>query len=623
MCGIVGFVGPNAGDAHRIKRMADVLTHRGPDEDGFFVEPGVELGMRRLSIIDVSHGHQPIAVADGAVQVVFNGEIYNFRRLRHQLEQHGHRFTTDSDSEVIAAGYLEYGSNVAHHLEGMFAIAIWDGRVQELHLMRDRLGKKPLLYAEASDGGFIFASEARAILRSGWAARADLNSINNVLAVGYTPIEYSAYEGIKNVPPAHVLRWRNGAISHHRYWQPEFEPKPGWGFAEAKERVFLEIDRAVSDRMVSERPIGAFLSGGYDSTLVTALMAKHYSGRVKTFTISFDEEQYDESPHAQQVADYLGTDHKSLRVTPDPELLAQVIPSVFDQPFADSSAIPSFLLNQFARTELVVALGGDGGDEAFGGYERYRAAPILQQFNAVTHVLGPLSRRISTYANSRSWRRVSRLARALTPYGNLMNRYIGLMTLTDRENRDALWLPDISKRIEARDPEKALAAAWRGSDAQNAYDQMIATDISTYLPGDLLVKADTTSMANSLELRSPLLDHRVVELGVSLPASMRVSSKGTKLILKDIARDLVPAHLLDRPKMGFGIPRAAWLRGPLRELVRDTLSPESMAQRGWFSGSAVQRILIAHDQGEDRDNIIWPLLMVELWARNWLDNAKA
>jgi len=599
--------------------MSDELTHRGPDDAGYFVAPGIELGMRRLAVIDIAHGKQPVAVGNGSIQVVFNGEIYNYRELRVLLEGHGDRFTTDSDTEVIARGFLRFGADIVHRLVGMFAIAVWDARSRTLTLMRDRLGKKPIVYGRLDDGGLAFASEARAIIGTDWPRRPDFNAINSVLAVGYAPLDATAYEGLASVPPAHILTWSDGAVDVRRYWQPDFSSKLRIEAPAAQELALATIDEAVRARLISERPLGAFLSGGYDSTVVTAIMAQHSASPVKTFTVAFSDSRFDESHHAQQVADYLGTDHHCLRVDPDPSFVADRLPEIFDQPFADSSAIPTLMLSEYARSEVVVALGGDGGDEAFGGYERYRLAPMLQKFNPLLRPFASFRAPLSAAADKAANRRASRLARLLRTYPNLMQRYVGFMMWADASEREQLWDQQVVRDLDMNRPERILESSWRARRATNDVDRMIATDLVSYLPGDLLVKADISSMAHSLELRSPLLDHRVIELGASLPADLKVTTRATKIVLKDIARRLVPPELIDRPKMGFGIPRAAWVRGPLRPLIRDTLSPSSIRRRGWFDSRRIENLLNEHDRGLDRDSVIWPLLMTELWAQRWLD----
>lgn len=596
--------------------MVASLRHRGPDESGTFVAQGVGLGLARLSIVDVAEGHQPVFSEDGSVVAVCNGEIYNFRDLATRLVARGHRLRSGSDVEVIPHLYEEYGADFVNHLRGMFAIALWDASRGQLILARDRVGKKPLLYARAGRG-LVFASEVRALLVAGHRRTASLEAIDHVLAFGYVPLDGAGHEGVHALPPGHVLTWRDGTTGLTRYWQwqPGQEQVPRLGLGDDLETV---LDEAVRLRLVSERPLGAFLSGGIDSTVVTALMTRHHDGPVRTFSIGFDDPAYDESPHARAVADFLGTQHHELIVHPDPDDFLPMLQSAFDQPFADSSAIPTLLLTTFASEHVTVALSGDGGDEVFGGYERYRAAPALQRVNSALGI-GHLAKAPLEAASRRLHRpRLARLARSLNPSPSLAARYRNLMLLVSAEERERLWTSEARAQIGSS-PEARFDRLWRKLESLDPVATMRAVDVATYLPGDLLTKVDVASMAHSLEVRSPLLDQEVMALAASMPPGVLVRHRQTKWILREFARRLVPAHLIDRPKQGFGIPRAAWLRGPLREATRDLLLGHTARQRGWFRADATEAVLIDHDRGTDRDAEIWPLLMVELWARGWVD----
>jgi len=624
MCGIAGRVGPNAGSRAVIQAMTDTLTHRGPDEDGFFVAPGIELGMRRLSIIDVRDGQQPVTDESGDIVVVFNGEIYNFVQLRTQLESQGHIFRSRSDSEVIAHLYEQEGKKFLTRLRGMFAIAIWDQKTRSLLLARDRVGKKPLLYRTESDGGLAFASEARALFRPmGISPTADLSALNRVLSFGHADSPYSAYSGLTRLAPGSFVEWRGGQLTTETYWEPDFSRPEPWTEQEAIERSLAAIDEAVRVRLVSERPIGAFLSGGIDSTIVTALMARHHSGPVSTFNIGFEEKSFDESGYARAVANYLGTDHHELIVSPDPKELVGALARSFDEPFADSSALPTLLVSEFARKHVVVALTGDGGDEAFSGYERYRAIPLLQRANPVLGLLGPVAAPLERVANRLGSRRIARLSREFNSAPDLGARYCKAMMLGSLQERSNLWSADAAAEIGDLDaPESEYLELWRivAARSPNPVATMSEMDIRRYLPGDLLVKVDIASMAHSLEARAPLLDREVLQVASKIPLNLRIHKADTKYVLRQIARQLVPAELVDRPKMGFGVPRAAWFRGPLKEMIHDTLTDSVSQNRGWFRQDSIRKLLQAHDSGLERDHLIWPLVVIELWAREWIDN---
>ena len=599
--------------------MTDTLLHRGPDEAGFFIEPDVELGMRRLAIIDVAHGHQPASDESGDIQVILNGEIYNFQDLRHRLEALGHTFVSASDTEVIAHAYEQWGQAAITNLNGMFALAIWDRRTRELVLARDRAGKKPLLYATTPSGGIVFASEARAILRSGWQPQPDFQSLNHVLAFGYVPTDQTAFAGIHSLPPAHTLVWREGQVRHERYWSLDWRSPASMTVDEAVDGAEDLIRSAVRRRLVSERPLGVFLSGGIDSTVVTAIASELQSRQVSTFTVSFGDPQFNEAHYAEKIAAVLGTDHHTIRVDPDPHFVETRLPAIFDQPFADSSAVPTSLLAQFASEEIVVALGGDGGDEAFVGYDRYLAAPSLQRWNLLISAAQPLRhvlRRAATIVKSRQ---LQRGVRALRGYPSLADRYMALMTLTLESERRQLWSSELALHGSIDTPERHFKRLWEEVPVESDVDRMVAVDFATYLPGDLLVKADISTMASSLELRSPLLDMHVLEFAASIPQSIRTHQGTPKFILKEIARRYVPRELIDRPKMGFGIPRARWLREDLRDMVHDTLLGPTSTQRGWFDQATLKSLVKQHDGGLDRDSVLWPLLMIELWARAWID----
>jgi asparagine synthase (glutamine-hydrolysing) len=613
MCGITGGIGPTAPQQLLLNAQLKSVEHRGPDDTGIYVNNGIGMGMCRLAIVEIAAGKQPATDASEQIHIVWNGEIYNYRELRSELETRGVHCRDSSESEVVINLYLEFGLDFINKLNGMFAIAIHDARNRSLHLIRDRMGKKPLWISQLSDGTLFFASEVRALMlaRPDRTLRTDM--IAEVMQYGYINSPNSAFNEIHQVPPASVISWRDGKTTTAAYWTADFETKVTIPYEEALETTKELIEAAVSRRLISERPLGSFLSGGYDSTVVTAYMTKLMKEKVQTYSIGFHSEAFNEAHHAKQVANYLDTNHHEEILSPDPALVIEKISHVLDQPFADSSIVPTYLLAKFARENLIVALGGDGGDEVFGGYDRYLATPVMQKLNPF---LG-LARKGLNFAGKQSFgntRKINRVGSQLSSKESLASRYSSILSLTQPHELISLLNPNVySDRAEV-----AFINQFQTGDL-TSFDRMIRSDFSAYLPGDLLAKVDIATMANSLELRSPLLDVNVVEWGVSLPRKYKIKGVETKHILKDVARSLVPAELIDRPKMGFGIPRAEWLRSGMKEMVVDTLTDTTATQRGWFNPSEVRKVIDTHMAGEDKDNLLWPMLMLELWARTWLD----
>jgi len=613
MCGITGGIGPTSPQQLLLDAQLKSIEHRGPDDAGTYVNNGIGIGMCRLAIVEIAAGKQPATDASEQIHIVWNGEIYNYRELRAELDTRGVICRDSSESEVVINLYLEFGLDFINKLNGMFAIAIHDARDRSLHLIRDRMGKKPLWISQLSDGTLFFASEVRALMlaRPDRTLRTDM--IAEVMQYGYINSPNSAFNEIHQVPPASVISWRDGKIATSTYWTADFETKVTIPYEEALETTKELIEAAVSRRLISERPLGSFLSGGYDSTVVTAYMTKLMKEKVQTYSIGFHSEAFNEAHHAKQVANYLGTNHHEEILSPDPALVIEKISHVLDQPFADSSIVPTYLLAKFARENLIVALGGDGGDEVFGGYDRYLATPVMQKLNPF---LG-LARKGLNLAVRQSLgnsRKINRIGSQLSPKSSLASRYSSILSLIQPHELRSLLNPNFySGRAEV-----AFVNQFGLSDL-TSFDRMISSDFAAYLPGDLLVKVDIATMANSLELRSPLLDVNVVEWGVSLPRKYKIKGLETKHILKDVARSLVPAELIDRPKMGFGIPRAEWLRTGMSEMLIDTLTDTTATQRGWFNSTEVRKVIDIHMTGEDKDNLLWPILMLELWARTWLD----
>ena len=613
MCGITGGIGPTAPQQLLLDAQLKSIEHRGPDDAGTYVNNGIGIGMCRLAIVEIAAGKQPATDASEQIHIVWNGEIYNYRELRAELETRGVHCRDSSESEVVINLYLEFGLDFINKLNGMFAIAIHDARDNSLHLIRDRMGKKPLWISQLTDETLFFASEVRALMlaRPDRTLRTDM--IAEVMQYGYINSPNSAFNEIRQVPPASVTSWCKGKTKTAIYWTPDFETKVNISYEDALETTKELIEAAVSRRLISERPLGSFLSGGYDSTVVTAYMAKLMKEKTQTYSIGFHSAQYNEAHHAKQVANFLGTNHHEEILSPDPTLVIEKISHILDQPFADSSIIPTYLLAKFARENLIVALGGDGGDEVFGGYDRYLAAPVMQRLNPFLS-LGRAGLNLAGKNSIGNTRKINRVGSQLSPKASLGDRYSSIVSLTQPKEISKLVNPNIYSIVA----EAAYINQFSGGDI-SSFDRMIRSDFAAYLPGDLLVKVDIATMANSLELRSPMLDVNVVEWGVSLPRKYKIKGFETKRILKDVARSLVPAELIDRPKMGFGIPRAEWLRIGMREMVIDTLTDATATQRGWFNSLEVKRVIDTHMAGEDKDNLLWPILMLELWARNWLD----
>jgi asparagine synthase (glutamine-hydrolysing) len=613
MCGISGGIGASAPSKQLLDAQLKSIEHRGPDDVGTYINNGIGIGMCRLAIVEIAAGKQPASDAAEKIHIVWNGEIYNYRELRAELEGRGVHCRDSSESEVVINLYLEFGLDFINKLNGMFAIAIHDSRDKSLHLIRDRMGKKPLWISQINDGTLFFASEVRALMlaRPDRTLRTDM--VAEVMQYGYVNAPHSAFNEITQVPPGSVLTWHDGKTITKKYWEPDFDTKVQISYEEALEVTKKLIEEAVSRRLISERPLGSFLSGGYDSTVVTAYMAKLMSEKVQTYSIGFHSPQFNEAHHAKQVANHLGTNHHEEILNPDPALIVEKISHILDQPFADSSIVPTYLLAKFARENLIVALGGDGGDEVFGGYDRYLAAPVMQKLNPLLGVARS-GLKMAGQQSLGNARKISRVGSQLSPKESLAARYSSILSLTQPHELTAL----LNSSFQSKAAEDSRKQQFN-SGKYSSFDRMIRSDLDAYLPGDLLVKVDIATMANSLELRSPMLDVNVVEWGISLPRKYKIKGFETKHILKDVARSLVPAELIDRPKMGFGIPRAEWLRTGMKELVIDTLSDTTATQRGWFNPKEVSKVIDAHMAGEDKDNLIWPMLMLELWARTWLD----
>lgn len=609
MCGISGIFSNEPIDAELVKSSISRIAHRGPDEEGFFLNQNCVLGMCRLAIIDVSTGQQPSFNQSKEVVSVFNGEIYNFKELRDGLVSRGHRITGNGDSALIPFLYLEYGEKFLSKIQGMFAIALFDSKRNQLLLARDRLGKKPIWYSQHG-GTLYFSSEAKGLISLGIKNLINESAIPEFLRYGYINAPRSAFLGVKQLAPASLLSFGGDALKIEQYWNPSDVREVSISFHDAKNEATRLLREAVKSRMVSERPIGAFLSGGIDSTIVTALMQEESEDKIHSYSIGFADARFDESRFAREVAKSIGTNHHEKIIDADPILIVETLGKVLDQPFADSSIIPTFLLSEFAREDVVVALSGDGGDEGFAGYERYRAGRFLDSINPLLRV-SPLRFLPSDRLNNQRIRKLIRHS----SFQSLPKRYLGLQSLFQTSDLESV----LSNELLDKSGFEDSLNLWDSIPTKDRIRKMQEMDLRSYLPGDLMYKVDIASMANSLEVRSPFLDYRVIEFGLSLPSEYKISGGESKHILREIARDFVSSKLINRPKMGFAIPRARWLREDLKEIVREVLLDETSRSRGWYKANRVEELLKRHNDGVELDSIIWPMFMLEIWAKNWID----
>jgi asparagine synthase (glutamine-hydrolysing) len=633
MCGIAGklhFDPTRRAEREILERMNAVQVHRGPDDAGIHCQGPVGLAHRRLSIIDLSPaGHQPMANEDGTIWIVFNGEIYNFQDLRPGLLERGHRFRSRTDTEVILHLYEEHGVGCLPYLRGMFAFAIWDGRNRQLFLARDRLGKKPLCYQWDAEA-FRFASEAKAILQDpAVPVRPDPEGISLYLTYGYVPSPVSAFQGLCKLPPAHYLTCRDGEVKVVRYWRLRRDTKQHRPEAEWCEEIRARLEEAVRLRLISDVPLGAFLSGGIDSSAVVAMMSRAAGGAIKTFSIGFDQPEYDELAYARRIAERFATDHHELVVRPDAVAVLPKLTWHYDEPFGDSSAVPTYYVAQMTRQYVTVALNGDAGDENFGGYPRYVANLLAASFDRWPGA-GLFRRGIRWGLRlfPRSGRRTTLLYRGRRFLEGLTEsperRYARWICHFSGERKAELLQPEFRKLLGDDDALEVLLAAYRESEAPDFADATMAVDTALYLPDDLLVKVDIASMAHSLEARSPFLDHEFMEFAATIPSDLKVRGREKKIILKRALAGILPEEILHRPKMGFGVPIDHWLRHELKDLAYDTLlSPQALA-RGYFRPEAVKRLLDEHTRGAaDWHYLLWTFLMLELWHRTFVDGDGA
>lgn len=641
MCGIAGAIWNDPDrevTSETLERMTACLRHRGPDDDGVYASelrhrppydsiPGVAIGFRRLSIIDLAGGHQPLANEDNTVWVVFNGEIYNYLDLRRRLEGAGHRFRTESDTETIVHLYEDEGVEAFQHLNGMFALAIWDARHRRLVLARDRLGKKPLVY-RAEPGRLAFASELKSLLQIPNAPReVDPSAIDEYLTYQYVPHPNTILKGYRKLPPGHYAIWQDDQLTVQPYWQPDFSIETSISQADAIERLRELFTSSVALRMRSDVPLGAFLSGGVDSSLVAAVMQQQASETVKTFSIGFSVAEYDETRYARQVAAHLKTEHHEFRVTPDAVSVLPQLAWHYDEPFADSSAIPTWYVSELTREHVTVALSGDGGDELFAGYPRYKATALAGLIDRAPPLRALLAAKAWQWLPA-SGRQKSRI-RQIKRFGEALampaeRRYLDWISIFHERRRAELYSEDFLWKLPDADPFHFLRAAWKRCGKRDAVTCASLADLVTYLPCDLMTKVDIASMAHSLECRAPFLDYRVVEFAASLPLHLKYCWGRGKHLLRAAFGHLLPREIFARRKMGFGVPLDHWFRGELKELGQEMLFGDQALARGIFRPEAVRQLWEEHQTRQfDHSARLWALVMLECWQRTWLDSASA
>ncbi len=631
MCGITGWANldPNApvetGDEQRLRVMCGRMVHRGPDSEGIWLGPGAALGMRRLSIIDLETGDQPFWNESRTAVVIMNGEIYNFRQLKTELGKKGYRFKTESDTEVLPHLYDEYGADFVSRLNGMFAIALWDTKKRSLLLARDRFGEKPLYYG-VFEGRLLFASEPKVLL-SHPAVAAELNpeALYHYLSYDYVPAPLSIYRGIKKLPAAHALEFSAGTEEIREYWKLSFEkPAKQPSTVEAAARLSGIISDSVDIRLISDVPLGVLLSGGIDSSTVAAFAGIHSTKKIKTFSIGFVEDSFDESAHARRVAAHLGTEHyeEKLSVKTAVGLIGE-IGKWLDEPLADGSLIPTYLLSRFVRKNVTVALGGDGGDEIFAGYPMYyghRVADLYKRVPAFVRsaLIEPLVAQLPARTHNLSFDYKARRFVYSSKYDRVTRHHSWFGSFSPDE-KVRLLSRGFGQSFEQTDIYDGARRLLESSDAVDKIEQMQLIDMKYYLAEDILTKVDRASMAVSLEVRAPFLDHRVAEYAASLPAGYKLRGRTTKFILKETVKEMLPKSIISRPKKGFGIPIAEWLKGPLNPLMRELLSEPLLEKQGYFDAKFVQKLIGDHEQGVCNNyKQLWNLLVFQLWHENFI-----
>jgi len=634
MCGITGWANldaralPSEGAEELLRSMCDRMTHRGPDSEGYLIDEGVALGIRRLAIIDLITGDQPAFSEDHTVAVVLNGEIYNYRELRADLETRGHTFRSASDTEVLPHLYEEYGRDMVQHLNGMFAFALWDDQRRRLFIARDRFGEKPL-YWGVFDRTLLFASEPKVLLAHP-AVRPDLNlnALRQYLSFDYVPAPLSIYEGINKLPAAHHLTLEDGRVEVQRYWQLSYQTRqPAPTVADAAAQLQELLQDSVQMRLVSDVPLGVLLSGGIDSSMVTALAVRASSETVKTFSIAFAEGSFDESQYARRVAQYLGTDHHEERFSAT--LAANLVGEIgawMDEPMSDPSLVPTYLLSRFTRKHVTVALGGDGGDEIFAGYPMYFGHRMARAYQIIPRFLrnGIVERMVNALpvkTKNLSFDYRARRFVAASHYDEVARHHVWFGSFTP-DDQDLLLSDEVRATSDGeiyRDARRMFAEC----DSTDLTECMQSLDTQLYLAEDILTKVDRASMAVSLEVRAPYLDPRVAEFAASLPSRYKLHGYTSKYILKRAAKGLVPSFVWRRGKKGFGVPIAKWLKGELRPLSRDLLSPERLRRGGLFNPDYVAKLQDEHERGvANHRKLLWTLLSFELWRESFIETPR-
>jgi asparagine synthase (glutamine-hydrolysing) len=631
MCGIAGWAdldskkssGAEGGEAV-LHAMCERMKHRGPDSEGLWTGDGVALGMRRLSIIDLHTGEQPFWNEDKSVVVVMNGEIYNFRELRRELEKRGHEFQSQSDTEVLPHLYEEHGSGLVEHLNGMFVFALWDLRRKKLLIARDRFGEKPLYYG-TFDGKLIFASEPKVLLEHPSVnAEINTNALRQYLSFDYVPAPDSIYKGVSKLPAAHLLTLEKGEVKTRRYWNLSFHKNGNTPTVEQAAKELREIiSDAVRMRLVSDVPLGILLSGGVDSSTVAAFAVKHSTEKVKTFSIGFEEDSFDESKFARSVAEHLQTEHyeEKLSVEKAANLISE-IGTWLDEPMSDGSLIPTFLLSRFVRKYVTVALGGDGGDEIFAGYPMYFGHKVASVYGAIPKFLRrgliePVVNNLPVSTKNLSFDYKAKRFVAASKY-DLVTRHHSWFGSFSIDAQNDLLAKDVLAAT-SNDIYKGAKDLLKITDAATEIEQMQFLDMNFYMAEDILTKVDRASMAVSLEVRAPFLDPRVAEYAASLPLEYKLNGNKGKYILKKAVEDLLPKEILKRPKKGFGIPIAEWLKGRLNPLLHDLLAPQRLKNQGLFDAVFVQKLIKEHETGAaSHHKQLWTLLVFQLWFDNFL-----
>ncbi len=637
MCGIAGGlwfdesqrISPTTLDA-----MTDALVHRGPDDRGCYREelrhdptgtiPGVALGFRRLSIIDLAGGHQPLSNEDGSIWLVFNGEIYNYRELRRRLEGSGHTFRTDSDSETIVHLYEDLGLECFAHLNGMFSIAIWDRNRRQLVLARDRLGKKPLHYqflpGRAGSGQLLFGSELKALAQSpSFNHEISPAAIDQFLTYQYVPHPNSIYQSTNKLPPGHCAVVRDGQVDVHNYWKLDWQQEQELSENQAAERLDELLRDSIRLRLRSDVPLGAFLSGGIDSSLIVSLAQAQLQTPLNTFSVGFNESEFDETKYARQVAAWVRSEHREYKVTPDALSILDQLVTHYDEPFGDSSAVPTWYLCQWTREHVTVALTGDGGDELFAGYERYRALSLSRWFDRLAGpVLGsrfvqglPASNRRRSFV-----RRLQRFGEALNQ--PLARRYMNWIQIFPEQMRGDLYSQEFLEQLPDHDPFEFFETAWKRLAPRDVISRASLADLVTYLPCDLMTKVDIASMAHGLECRQPLLDYRLVEFAAGLPSHLKYRRGVGKRLLRRTFDRLLPRQIWTRKKMGFGVPLGSWFRHDLRNITEQRLLGSDARCHQFFRPDKLRELIEQHMNGQVNQGYrLWNLLVFESWLRKW------